>query len=461
MALKAFKAYDIRGVYGSELDETLAYRVGRCLPAVLSARSVLVGRDMRLSSPALRDALVRGLCEAGAAVTDIGQVTTPMVYFFTAELGQDASVMVTASHNPPDCNGLKVSRSDARPVGYADGLKAVEAMIESGALPPPATVPGSVRTASVTARYLDWMRTRLPDFGNLKVVMDGSDGAAGPLIQALFGGRAEILNGIPDGTFPHHGPNPLDAANRSALAARVRACGADLGLIFDGDADRVMCVDGTGTFVSPDMLIPLIADFLLPPDADGRRIDPETGAPAVVIHDVRTSRGVTERLREMGFVPETVRVGAAFAKADLRRLHAFCGGELAGHYYFREFHWCDSGLLAALRILGLTARAKAAGLSLADLVGGISGRYCGTGELNFGGIADRSAAVGRVVSALLDAFGAPEGRSDIDGVRLDWRDAWVGVRASNTEPILRVSAEARDATALDAMIRCVRAALAR
>lgn len=461
MSLNAFKAYDIRGVYGTELDETLAYRVGRCLPAVLSAKTVLVGRDMRLSSPALRDALVRGLREAGADVGDIGVVTTPMTYFFTAELGYDASVMITASHNPLDHNGMKVSSAGARPVGYAGGLNTVEAMIERDALPPPAVTPGALRDEPVTDRYLAWMRARLPDISGLKVVIDGSDGAAGPFVRALFGDGPEYVNIEPDGHFPHHGPNPLEPTNRTMVAARVRGSGADLGLIFDGDADRVMCVDETGTFVSPDMLIPFIADFLLPPDSEGRRIDPETGKPAIVIHDVRTSRGVTEKLREDGFATEMVRVGAAFAKADLRRLHALCGGELAGHYYFRDFHWCDSGILAALRILGLTARAKAAGKPLSALVREVAGRYCATGEINFRDIPDRTAAVGAVVTALLKRFGAPETRSDIDGVRLDWCDSWIGVRVSNTEPILRVSAEARKEAKLTALTACVRETLGR
>lgn len=444
--MNAFKAYDIRGVYGADVTPELAYQVGRCLPALLGAKSVLVGRDARTSSPALRDALVRGLAEAGADVDDLGLATTPMVYFFTAERGYGASVMVTASHNPPEYNGLKVSKAEARPCGYDLGLKTVEAWIEAGTLPPKAERPGTVRELDVLGDYVAWLRARLPDLTGLRFAVDCSDGAAGILAKALFGPDALYLNAEPDGAFPHHGPNPLEPANRESLVRAVREGGLDFGLMFDGDADRVAFIDDRGAFVPPDAMIPLYARLL--------------GRPGeVVVHDVRTSRGVIETLREDGFEPLMVKVGAAFAKTALRERGGICGGEVAGHYYYRDFHWCDSGELAAVFALALVAEAKRAGRALSDLLAPITGRYCASGEVNVRGVEDRSAAIARVEAAVVAHLGTPERRIDFDGVRLDWAEAWFGVRASNTEPILRLAGEARTPAALEALIAAAKKAV--
>ena len=444
--MKAFKAYDIRGVFGADVTPELAYQVGRCLPALLDARTVLVGRDARTSSPALRDALVRGLSEAGAAVDDLGLATTPMVYFFTAEGGYGASVMITASHNPPEYNGFKVSKAGALPCGYDLGLKTVEAWIEAGTLPPKAACPGAVRAIDRLGDYVAWLRARLPDLSGLRFAVDCSDGAAGILAKDLFGSEAVYLNAEPDGAFPHHGPNPLEAANREALVRTVREQGLDLGLMFDGDADRVAFVDETGAFVPPDAMIPLYARLL------GRSGE-------TVVHDVRTSRGVIETLREDGFEPLMVKVGAAFAKTALRERGGVCGGEVAGHYYFRDFHWCDSGELSAVLALGIVAEAKRQGKTFSALLAPITGRYCASGEVNIRGVDDRPAAVARVEAAVTRLLGAPERRIDFDGVRLDWADAWFGVRPSNTEPILRLACEARTPAQLEAMLAAAKAAL--
>lgn len=448
--MKAFKAYDIRGVFGVDVTETLAYQVGRCLPALLGAKAVLVGRDARQSSPALAAALAKGLSEAGADVDDLGLCTTPMTYFFNAARGYGASVMVTASHNPPRYNGLKVSKAGARPCGYDQGLRQAEAWIEAGALPPPAATPGTVRRVDLLPAYLGWMRGRKPDLSGLRFAVDCSDGAAGVLARELFGEAAALLNATPDGAFPHHGPNPLEAGNREQLARCVREGGLDLGLLFDGDADRVGFVDATGAFVPPDALLPLLAEALRPACP---------GASPVVVHDVRTSRGVIEALRERGFEPRMVKVGAAFAKTALREGNGLCGGEVAGHYYFRDFHWNDSGVLAALLVLGIVAEARRAGRTFADLVAPIVGRYVSSGEVNLPGVEDRPAAVARVEAAVTALMGPPQARIDYDGVRLDWADAWIGARPSNTEPVLRLAAEARDRAALGRLLAAAEAAV--
>lgn len=287
-------------------------------------------------------------------------------------------------------------------------------------------------------RYLTWMRARLPDLGGLKVGIDCSNGMAGLLAPSLFP-TAHVLNVTPDGRFPCHSPNPLKAEAREQIAALVRDRGLDCGVIFDGDADRAMFVDETGAFVQPDYLIPVVAQ------ATRAFVRPSAARP-VVLHDVRTSRGAIETLREQGFEPVMVPVGHAFAKPKMRALDALCGGELAGHYYFGEFFGCDSGILAAMRILGAVAAAKARGETFSALMRPIVSRYANSGELNFR-VSDKDAAIARVLGAAR-AFGVETGRGEIDGVRLEFADGWVNVRKSNTEPYLRLLVERRTADGL-------------
>ncbi len=280
-------------------------------------------------------------------------------------------------------------------------------------------------------RYLDWMQARKPDFKSLRFGIDCSNGMASLLVSELFS-NAEIINATPDGTFPAHSPNPLKAEAREQIAALVREKGLDCGVIFDGDADRAMFVDETGAFVQPDYLIPIVAE------ATRTALKPAAERP-VVLHDVRTSRGATEVLRERGFEPVMVPVGHAFAKPKMRELNALCGGELAGHYYFGEFFGCDSGVLAAMRILGAAAQAKARGETFSQMMKPIVSRYANSGELNFK-VEDKDAAITRVLAAA-QAFGAETGRSEIDGVRVEFADGWISVRKSNTEPYLRLLVE--------------------
>lgn len=440
-----FKAYDMRGEYGVAFDLDTVYRVGRWLPSVVGARRALVGRDARLSSEAVRDALCRGLCEAGCDVDDMGLATTPMVYFFTAREGYDASVQITASHNPPSHNGMKVSRSGALPVGYATGLAELEARVTSGALPAQAVRRGAVRAVSYRQPFVDWLRRYREDLSGLRVAVDCSDGVGGLVARDVLGPQFVYLNEVPDGRFPHHAPNPLEVENCAQLARAVREGGLDAGVIFDGDADRVMFVDEAGTFIQPDYLIPLVAQ---------RFLSREPGA--AVIHDIRTSRGAIEALQAAGARTVMGKVGHAFAKVALRETGAACGGELAGHYYFRDFYCCDSGELAAVLVLNALAEAKRRGARFSELVAPIR-RYANSGEINFR-IEDKDGAIAALLRAL-EPLGQPLARYDFDGVRLEYADWWVNVRKSNTEPYLRLIAEARDAALLRERERLLRGAL--
>ena len=442
-----FKAYDMRGTFGVDFDLDTVQRVGLALPQVVKGRRWLVGRDCRTTSTAVHDALVAGLCDAGAEVSDLGLCTTPMVYFFTAADGFDGSVMITASHNPPSDNGLKVSMKTALPVGYANGLNEVERLVKElaarGCLNGATgggrqTTSAAFDSGACLARYIVWQKERagLSAISGLKFAVDCSNGMASLFARDMFPG-ALILNDEMDGSFPGHSPNPLKAEAREQLARAVRENGLDCGVIFDGDADRAMFVDERGEFVQPDYLVPIVAratrGFLA-----GRPLDARPQSQKI-IHDVRTSRGATEALVEDGFEPVMVPVGHAFAKPILREKGALCGGELAGHYYFSEFFGCDSGLLAATRILGELARANAEGKSFSEMMRPIVSRYANSGEINFK-VEDKDASIARALD-VAKTLGAETSRSEIDGFRIEYREGWISIRKSNTEPYLRLIVE--------------------
>ena len=454
-----FKAYDMRGTFGVDFDLDTVYKVGLALPKVVKGKRWLVGRDCRKTSDAVRDALVKGLAEAGAEVNDLGRCTTPMVYYFTAEDGYDGSVMVTASHNPPTDNGLKVSKATSLPVGYADGLDEVERMVKADARretrdeigTSPVTCPASP-VPDALSRYVAW---QLKQSGNqtikqsnnqtippLKFAVDCSNGMASLFAREMFPG-AVLLNDTPDGTFPAHSPNPLKAEAREQIAKVVREKGLDCGVIFDGDADRAMFVDERGEFVQPDYLIPVVARAT----RNHSTTQPHNHPTIKIIHDVRTSRGAIETLKEDGFVPVMVPVGHAFAKPIIRKVGALCGGELAGHYYFSEFFGCDSGLLAATRILSEIAKAKAEGRTFSEMMKPIVSRYANSGEINFK-VEDKEVAIERVL-AVAKTLGVETSRSEIDGYRLEYREGWISIRKSNTEPYLRLLVECDTRERLD------------
>ena len=427
----AFHAYDIRGVYGKDFDRTTAYKVGYFLPELLGATDVLVGRDCRVSSQEIHDALLEGICDAGADVTDIGLSSTPMVYFATANYGYKASVQITASHNPAEYNGMKVSRENALPVGLDTGLGQIKAWIEEGRPTPVSARRGVVRERDIHRDYIDFMLKFKGDYSGLKIAFDLSNGMACLFAHEVFGEGPDYLFDTIDGRFPNHEPNPLVARNVEPLKELVRRQGADVGVIYDGDADRVMFVDDKGQFVAPDLIIAMMALYFCD----------ERGAKAPrVLQEIRSSKAVGEYLARYGAELHTWRVGRAFAAPKLREIDGLWGGELAGHYYFKDFFYSDSGLLSSLIVLRIVAALKKQGRSFSAQIAEIAG-YCNSGEINFR-LEDKPGAM-EAVCAHFSAQETPLKRMDFDGFRLEFADWWFNIRPSNTEPYLRFICEAR------------------
>ena len=427
----AFHAYDIRGVYGKDFDRTTAYKVGYFLPELLGATEVLVGRDCRVSSQEIHDALVEGICDAGADVADIGLSSTPMVYFATANYGFKASVQITASHNPAEYNGMKVSRENALPVGLDTGLGQIKAWIDEGRPTPVAARRGSVRAKDIHQDYINFMLRFKGDYSDLKIAFDLSNGMANLFAHEVFGEGPEYLFDTIDGRFPNHEPNPLVAKNVEPLKQLVLRTGADVGVIYDGDADRVMFVDEKGQFVAPDLVIAMMALYFC-----GERGEKNPR----VLQEIRSSKAVGEFLAAYGAELYTWRVGRAFAAPKLREIDGLWGGELAGHYYFKDFFYSDSGLLSSLIVLRIVAALKKQGRTLSAQIAEIAG-YCNSGEINFR-LEDKPAAM----DAVRDFFAAQETPlkvMDFDGYRLEFADWWFNIRPSNTEPYLRFICEAR------------------
>jgi phosphomannomutase len=427
--MKAFKAYDIRGEWGKDLNESIAYRIGYFLPSILNTNTILVGRDMRLSSDTLFDCLTRGITDSGANVDDIGLSTTPMVYWSTARYGYDGSVMITASHNPKNHNGLKISKTNALPVGYDTGLNRLEALVDSDKPCIPAANKGTIRHKEVKDDYLEFQRGFTGWHDNLNIAVDCSSGMSSLFVHQLIG-KAHYINDQLDGNFPSHEPNPLEASSQEQIKAFVKKEQCDIGLLFDGDADRITFIDELGNFISPDLIIAFLGNFFL-----GQRY--ESG---IVLQDIRSSRAIQEYLNRYQAKVETWRVGRAYAALKLRELDGCYGGELAGHYYFRDFYYSDSALLAASIVLRLLAEFKRQGRSMSSIIHEISA-YHNSGEVNFK--LDRKQ---EAMDAVRDHFmqqQKPERFLDFDGYRLDYPDWWLNIRPSNTEPYLRFLAEAK------------------
>lgn len=443
--MKAFKAYDIRGVYGRDFTAADIQKIGFFLPKLLNADTVLVGRDDRASSPAIFDALCDGITLSGANVVSIGLATTPTIYFATATKGFAAAVQITASHNPAEYNGLKVCKTGALPVDYANGLADLERMCATDTMVP-AKKRGTIREIDVRGDYLDFLRQYLPALSRLKIGVDCSNGMAGLLIKELLGRKTEYIFDEIDGTFPNHPPNPLEEKNCAGLKKLVLDKKLDIGLIFDGDADRVMFIDERGRYVQPDLITAVLAEYFLA-EEKGR-----------VLHDVRTSKAVTERITELGGEPQMWKVGHSFAKMKMRELGCIVGGELAGHYYFRDFFNCDSGILTALIVLSVAARLKADGKPFSACIDGLM-RYANSGEINFR-IQDKAGAIA-ALAAEFTAEEKPTAVYDFDGVRIEFADWWFSVRASNTEPWLRLLIEAKDAKLLTAKRAAIETVLQR
>ncbi|MDH3039258.1 phosphomannomutase/phosphoglucomutase [Streptomyces sp. TRM75561] len=428
------KAYDVRGVVPDQWDEALAELFGAAFVRVTSATAVVTGHDMRPSSPGLSAAFARGAAGQGADVTEIGLCSTDQLYYASGALDLPGA-MFTASHNPARYNGIKLCRAGAAPVGQDTGLAGIRALVEewsdTGA-PEPAATTGTVTRRDTLEDYAAHLRSLvdLTCIRPLKVVVDAGNGMGGHTVPTVLAGLPLTL--VPmyfelDGTFPNHEANPLDPANLVDLRKRVREEGADLGLAFDGDADRCFVVDERGEPVSPSAVTALVAARELA----------RNGGTGTVIHNLITSRSVPEVVRENGGTPERTRVGHSFIKAEMARTGAIFGGEHSAHYYFRDFWNADTGMLAALHVLAALGEQQGTLSALVDQYD----RYAGSGEIN-STVDDQAARL----AAIRAAYEGREGVTldDLDGLTVSAADWWFNVRPSNTEPLLRLNAEARD-----------------
>jgi phosphomannomutase len=422
---KVFKAYDVRGIYPDELDEAGAEAIGRAYVEQFEPRRMAVGRDMRLSSPAMQEALMRGAAAAGAEVLDLGLVGTEMVYFAVGSLGLEGGAMVTASHNPKEYTGMKLVRRGALPVGGESGLFDVrDRALEDSE---PRGAEGTIEQYDIWPAYVDRVLSfvDVSTIKPLKVVIDAANGMAGamlpPVLERL---PIETVRCYfePDGSFPNHEPNPLLPENREFIVRKTLEEGADLGVAFDGDADRCFFVDDTGEFVPGDFVTALFAEGVL---------EKEPGAK--VIYDVRASRAVPDAIEGAGGVALMNRVGHAFIKARMRKEDAAFAGEVSGHYYFRDFSQADSGVVPFLLMLELISKR---GRRLSEILEPLRLRYFITGELNTP-VPD----VALKLQELKERYA--EGRvSHLDGISVDFDDWHFNVRPSNTEPLLRLNLEA-------------------
>lgn len=426
----AFHAYDIRGIWNVDFDRSVAYKVGYFIPELLGTGKVLVGRDCRVSSDEIHDSLVQGITDAGADVVDLGLTSTPMVYFATAKYGFKASVQITASHNPAQYNGMKVSRENALPVGLENGLGQIQQWIEEGRPTPVAEKRGEVSTLDFMDDYYSFMEPFRADLSNIKIAFDLSNGMSCLFAHHIYGEAHSYIYDTIDGSFPNHEPNPLVPKNVEALKKLVRDTKADVGVIYDGDADRVMFVDEKSQFVAPDLVIALMSKYFIE----------ERGAKnPKVLQEIRSSKAVAEYLKPMGCDVHTWRVGRAFAAPKLREIDGLWGGELAGHYYFKDFFYSDSGLLSSLIMLRIVSALKKEGITLSQAIAKIAG-YRNSGEINFK-VEDKKGAMA-AICAHFKAQESPSAEMDFDGFRIEFPQWWFNVRPSNTEPYLRFICEA-------------------
>ncbi len=419
-----FKAYDIRGIYGKDIDERMAERIGCALVTFLKCRRVVVGMDMRLHSQPLFDALAQGITGQGADVIKLGLCSTPMCYHACGKLEADAAVMITASHNTGEWNGFKLTREQAIPISGATGIADIERIVEKNDFDPPVSQPGTISAYDIESAYADFIRGHAGLPMDLRVAADFANGMGIVEARALAGLMTiDPLYDTLDGSFPHHEANPLKTENLVDLQRKVRDGDYAFGMAFDGDADRVGFVDERGEIVSMDMITALIARKLLAA-APGR----------IVLNDLRSSWAVREVIRESGGEPQMSRVGHAFIKQQMRDVDAVFAGELSGHYYFRENYFTESAALAALYIAGLVADA---GQPLSALVAPLL-RYAASGEIN-SEVADTTAVLDR----LRERYGQQGRVIELDGLSVEFDDWWFNVRASNTEPLIRLNLEAK------------------
>ena len=432
------KAYDVRGVVPDQWDETLSELFGAAFAEVTGADAIVTGHDMRPSSPGLSRAFARGAAARGVDVTEIGLCSTDELYFASGALGLPGA-MFTASHNPAQYNGIKMCRAGAAPVGQDTGLAEIRALVErwtrDGA-PEPAAKTGTIVQRDVLADYATHLRSLVDLSGirPLKVVVDAGNGMGGHTVPTVFEGLPLELDSLffeLDGSFPNHEANPLDPKNIVDLQARVREVGADLGLAFDGDADRCFVVDEKGDPVSPSAITALVA---------ARELAKHPGG--TVIHNLITSWSVPEVVKEQGGEAVRTRVGHSFIKEEMAKTGAIFGGEHSAHYYFRDFWNADTGMLAALHVLAALGGQPG---TLSELVAQYD-RYAASGEIN-STVDDQAGRLAAIKAGFADREGVT--LDELDGLTVTAADWWFNLRASNTEPLLRLNVEARDAATVD------------
>ncbi|MDI6619314.1 MAG: phosphomannomutase/phosphoglucomutase [Clostridiales bacterium] len=421
-----FKAYDIRGIFGKDFDKDEVYKIGYFIPKLLNADKVLVGRDCRLSSDEILKYLCEGITDSGADVYDVGLSTTPMVYYATASHGFYASVQITASHNPKEYNGFKISKKGALPVGYDTGLKELEEMVRNHDITSE-NKKGKINKFDVKDEYINFLRHYVPDISKLNICVDCSNGMTSLIVKDILGKSPVYIYDTMDGSFPNHEPNPLIEKNVKDLKDEVIKNNSDIGIVYDGDGDRVVFIDNLGRFVPPDLIIGVIGKYYLKKEK------------GYVLHDIRTSKSVSEYISSLGGTPYMWKVGHAFAKVKLREINGIFGGELAGHYYFRDFYNCDSGILASLIVLNVLLDLKKEGIKFSDIINSIR-KYPNSGEINFK-IKQKIKAMEQLRDDTV-SIEEPTAFYDFDGYRIEFKNWWFNVRPSNTEPYLRLIVEA-------------------
>lgn len=452
MTLTCFKAYDIRGRLGVDLDEGIAYRIGRAFARALPARKVVVGRDCRASSHLLTEALIAALVAEGVTVLNLGLAGTEEMYHATTHFGADGGITVTASHNPIDYNGMKIVRHGSAPLDAATGLSAIRTLAEADDFGP--AKPGGTRqdiAAPARAAYVQTVLSfvDVTALRPLKLLVNAGNGTAGPTFDAIAQGLADLgaplafvrMHHDPDGSFPHGIPNPLLPENRPATAAAVIAAGADLGVAWDGDFDRCFFFDHLGQFIDGEYIVGLLAQVFLAKEPGAR-----------IVHDPRVVWNTQDIVATAGGEAVQSRTGHAFLKQAMRDTGAVYGGEMSAHHYFRDFVYCDSGMIPWLLIAELVSR----GTTLADLVAGRKAAFPSSGEINFT-LTNPPAAMARVRAQYEPLSTAID---ETDGLGLTMGDWRFNLRSSNTEPVIRLNVESRgQADLLPARVAAISALL--
>lgn len=431
ISTKAFKAYDIRGIVPSEVNEELAYRLGRALAWKLQAKKLVVGHDIRLSGPSLSEAAVRGMRDAGADVLDLGQCGTEMIYFATAHLKTDGGMMITASHNPKDYNGMKLVRSEARPISADTGLKELAELVAAEDFEtrvPKAETRGSYEEVDIVPSYVDHLlsyinvKTLLP----LRIVANPGNGGAGPIVKELakhLPCQFILINDTPDGTFPNGVPNPLLTENRAATSEAVKENGADLGIAWDGDFDRCFFFDENGRFIEGYYLVGLFAQYFLQKHPGSK-----------ILYDPRLTWNTEDIIARYDGQPVRCKSGHAFIKECMRRQGVLYGGEMSAHHYFRDFSYCDSGMIPWLLLISLLSTS---GMTLSQLVDARINEYPCSGEINLK-VKDADEVLERLSSHFRSGI-----QDRMDGLSVVYNEWRFNLRKSNTEPVVRLNVETR------------------